>query len=309
MSQVDERGQIRSYLLGGLDEAGQEEVEMRLLFDAGYVERVSAAQNELVDDYVFGTLSAAERERFEQNFLSTPERLRQLRIARALETYADRDAASLAAQAAPPPAREEVTPPPTRLRDSLLSFFGKHRLKTALTLPGALLLFAAGYGLWSVFQDSQMHGQFAQILNQRAQIEQELAGLNHPPTTGINSNSGPHASAPAAVSLTLKLISVRGAESSRRARVPAEAQLLRLQLEVGDYDYQDYSAAVSVERGPELFTIEDLKPSVVDGDKSVVIQLPAQLLPTGNYQVRLSGVTADGAAADARLYPFEVVKK
>ena len=53
----------------------------------GFFDELLLVEEELIDDYVGGQLPLDERQRFEQHFLSTPERQRQLRFAQALSRY------------------------------------------------------------------------------------------------------------------------------------------------------------------------------------------------------------------------------
>ena len=84
--------EIRSYLLGTLSEADQQRIEERLFTVNGFLEELLADEDELIDDYVSNDLDADSRSRFEQHFLSTPERQRKLRFAFALSSYSSRAA-------------------------------------------------------------------------------------------------------------------------------------------------------------------------------------------------------------------------
>lgn len=99
MTQV-EHEDVRRYLLGDVQAEVQRAVEERLVTEEGFMEELSAAEEELIDDYVGGELSAGDRERFERHFLSTEERRRQLRFAQALARYTSERGAA-AATAAP----------------------------------------------------------------------------------------------------------------------------------------------------------------------------------------------------------------
>ncbi|HEX8500674.1 MAG TPA: hypothetical protein VF659_08790 [Pyrinomonadaceae bacterium] len=94
---TDIEGEIRRFLLGTLSEDARRRAEERLMAEEGFLEELSLAEGELIDDYVGGRLTAAEREAFERHFLSTEGRRSQLRFTRALGRYAD-DAAALAAR-------------------------------------------------------------------------------------------------------------------------------------------------------------------------------------------------------------------
>jgi hypothetical protein len=56
--------------------------------EEAFLEELTLAEGELIDDYVGDRLDAAERAAFEGHFLSTEERRRQLRFTRALGHYA-----------------------------------------------------------------------------------------------------------------------------------------------------------------------------------------------------------------------------
>src|SRR5215216_922435 len=88
MEQVLEREElVKKYLLGALDERGQEEVELRLLADEKYLEELLIVEDELTDDFVFGVLSKHEEQMAEAYFLATPERQQNLMYAVALRQY------------------------------------------------------------------------------------------------------------------------------------------------------------------------------------------------------------------------------
>lgn len=80
---------IREYLLGNLaGEEQREKVEERLLTDDEYFEELEIVKGELIDEYVGGALTNAERESFNQHFLTTRERHGNVRLAQALKEYA-----------------------------------------------------------------------------------------------------------------------------------------------------------------------------------------------------------------------------
>src|SRR5919206_1681600 len=83
-----DRREARLYLLGRLEsEPRSEQVEARMMSEPEYYDELLVVEDEVIDQYLSGELSAAEREGFERNFLSTPERLRKLKFARALRDY------------------------------------------------------------------------------------------------------------------------------------------------------------------------------------------------------------------------------
>jgi hypothetical protein len=79
--------EVRPWLLGLLPEQESRSLEERLITDSGLYEEVFIVEEELIDDYIAGRLSADERTAFESYFMNSPERQEQFRIANALRVY------------------------------------------------------------------------------------------------------------------------------------------------------------------------------------------------------------------------------
>ena len=80
----------QAYLLGLLPEAELAQVEQTLITDGDCYEQVLMAEGDLIDNYLRGRLSSAERQRFDEHFLLTPERQEQFRFMQILHGYVDR---------------------------------------------------------------------------------------------------------------------------------------------------------------------------------------------------------------------------
>ena len=76
------------YLLGNLPEAEQVRVEDRAFTDAEYLNALEASESDLIDTYVRGGLSPADRRAFERQFLTSPNRRRKVEFAKALAKVA-----------------------------------------------------------------------------------------------------------------------------------------------------------------------------------------------------------------------------
>ena len=84
-----EQHQLRNYLLGRLDDDGEEQVEQRLLSDNEFFEELELIESELLDQYVYGRLSEDERVLFEKQLLQTPQQREKLAFAMALKEEAN----------------------------------------------------------------------------------------------------------------------------------------------------------------------------------------------------------------------------
>jgi hypothetical protein len=78
---------IRRYLVGELAEGDQAALEQELLIDRGKFDQVCAVENELVDSYVRGEMSPADRERFEGHYLASPLHRERVAIAESFLTH------------------------------------------------------------------------------------------------------------------------------------------------------------------------------------------------------------------------------
>lgn len=84
----DEEQQVRVYLFNDLARERARELEERLLRDDEFVEQVQLVEDEIIEDYVRGTLTSREASRFKGHFLSTPRRRRKLMVIEGLRKTA-----------------------------------------------------------------------------------------------------------------------------------------------------------------------------------------------------------------------------
>jgi len=78
---------LRSYLLGTLEAESRAELEEGILCDPAAYDELLLLEEELIDQYLAGGLSEAERQQFETHFLVTAERQNKLRFGQLLERY------------------------------------------------------------------------------------------------------------------------------------------------------------------------------------------------------------------------------
>ena len=79
---------MRAFLLGTLDRDQKTEFEERILTEPGVYEELLVVEEELIDQYLAGELSAFEQQQFETHFLITAERQKNLRFGKLLQKYA-----------------------------------------------------------------------------------------------------------------------------------------------------------------------------------------------------------------------------
>ncbi|HEY0428334.1 MAG TPA: CHAT domain-containing protein [Pyrinomonadaceae bacterium] len=86
---LEEQEAIKKYLLGALsDKVEMRLIEEKILLDDDFAEKLSVAEDNLIDEYLDGSLAVAESRQFQQFFINVPERKQKLRLIRDLRKYA-----------------------------------------------------------------------------------------------------------------------------------------------------------------------------------------------------------------------------
>src|ERR1044071_1674406 len=86
---------LKRYVLGELSGDERDAVEQRYFSDQQIFDQLVRIETEIVDDYVRGRLSAADRASFERSYLQNPDRVRRIKFAAALATRIDRNAVAV----------------------------------------------------------------------------------------------------------------------------------------------------------------------------------------------------------------------
>lgn len=265
---------LRQFLLGKVDEHERERVENLFLTDPQVHERVLAAEQDLIEDYLDGSLDAADKELFLERYGQTSAQQRQLQINREIKNWARRESASTNTVS-------EKISVWTRLRERL-------RLKPALLIPIVVtaMIVVVIVASWLSSRRKQQT------------IEQELAVLNTPASL--------RAVPPNLSTLDLSPVAVRSAEKEAELKKISPDQLFELRLPwPPDERYHSYQAEVSRVEGEERFRIANLQR---EGDRVPIIRLrlPARVLRRGHYKISVRGVNTDGSHGLPKDYTFAI---
>ena len=315
---VENEISMKRYLLGQLTEKEQQQLEEQLMTSNECFEQLLVAEDELVDEFLHGTLSAGEQQRFNNYFLCTPDRRQKLRFSRSLQRY-------LLANAERP--RAVWTGPWFLALRSPYPVMG-------WGLAGALLLLVIGGG-WSVFKISHLQKQLVSARaqqtnpqvqvqdlrqqltqlrerndqlasdlrrqqNQRTTLEQELAALKT--SSSQNSSSS-------MIAFALIPGMVRDLEGMKKIVIPTGTAWVQLQLDPEGDDYTRYQAVLQKAEGDDIWNQSSPKVKMKGNNEMVVLTLPAKLLSRGDYILKLSGMTTSGNLEDASKYYFRVLEK
>jgi hypothetical protein len=303
-------------LLGGLPEDAKEQIERQLMTEDGDFEELLIEVDGLVDDYVSDELSERDRLRFESHFLCTPERRRKLRFAATMREYL-RVYWKTAPKGAGTPKRGIL-----RAFWDWLFRLVPHPTPTWGTVTAALVLtVATGVSstvLYLRVQDQvgQLSAERGSLLQERENLQQQLAAerarTEDLTATVAAMREEPSPTLPSVASLVSFALSpgrFREGGELARVRVPSDALLVALQLDIGLDEYPRYRAVLHQAEGDEVWAQAKLAARTVSTGAMVVLTLPSQLLTPGDYYVSLLGVGDGGATEGLGRYDFRVMRE
>jgi hypothetical protein len=267
---------LRSYLLGELPEEEAERLEQRLLAEDDLFELSEAVEADLLAACDRGELTGEERERVLRRLAASPSGRERLALARALNTLAGRTRQVL-------PFRQRAAQRPA--------------FRWAALAAGVLV--AAGLS-WFVLKPSKGGESAPWIAHERpapAGPVQALATATIPSTTPE----------PVKSVFQLALVSLRGSEATETLKVRA-GTLVELQISVeGMEDLKSFHLSVR-NRKAETVWNGDVEPRTRQGARVLVIDLPADRLPAGRYEIQAQGLNPGRAPEDLSPLDIEVVK-
>jgi hypothetical protein len=317
---------IRRYLLGGLSEQEREQVEQRLMADDDLYQRLLLAEDDLIEEYISGTLSERDQANFSRRFLQVPELRQDVRSIMVLRKYALETAPQV-------PINHSPAAPPFSPFDRLKKFFMRPALGVAFA---AALLAAILVAVWLAAQNSQLRKEVeqlqarqmsqptpqpglreelaaerlrneqlsAELLRQQELLAEESRKLQQAQSTLApkhDSGSGLRA----VFAFALGTGAVRESGELKKVSVPPDAREVRIRLDLAAADYRSYRAVLQTVEGREVFPSRGLRASA---GMFLQLRIPAKLLTPGDYQIRLSGVSPSGEAEEIDSYYFRVLK-
>ncbi|HEY0366116.1 MAG TPA: hypothetical protein VGC73_06565 [Pyrinomonadaceae bacterium] len=272
MSPNADKQEIRSYLLGTLDTDRRTEFEESVPSVPETYEELLLVEEELIDEYVGGSLSKLERQQFEDHFLITAERHDSLRFGQLLKRYfyshPVEDPAAVATR------HVEKTAPANKPPVFSPSLLGG-RPVLAFCVAGVVLLGIALLG-W--------------------------LGYRRPPARSTQRK------ADLVVVVTLAPGSIAtGGDITKQVNVPPKGYNLKLELELKNASFRNYSFELFREN--TSVQTSGALPIETKGRQYVVpLTITGEVLSPGDYQLKLSGVLESGANEFIENYSFRVIE-
>jgi hypothetical protein len=275
---------LRSYLLGELPEQEADLLERRLLAEDELFELSEAVEADLLAACARGELAPAERERVQQRLASSPRGRERLALAHALNTLAG--SPGHAAAPVVPFQRRAAAPVRPAFRWAALA---------------AALLAAAGL---SWFAMERPHGGEAPPW-----VAQERPAPASPRVPEAPRGAPAPKPEPVKAVFQLALMSLRGAEAAQKLRVRTGTDVVELQIGVeGMEDLKTYHLILRNRQAEIVWEKDGLEPVKLDGVRALVVDLPADQIPAGIYEIQARGLTHGGEPEDLSPMEIEVVR-
>ncbi len=153
--EIQQLKEIKEYLLGFASRPeAMEKVEERLMTDEEYHNEMTAAEEELIQNYVDDELSVTEKAAFERHFLLSNERRERVEFARAFRKYIDE-------QEMPPAVKA-----PARKRFSFAEWFAVSPvIRVPMAFAATLLIVLSSFFGWNAYLAYSQKQQSLALLN------------------------------------------------------------------------------------------------------------------------------------------------
>ena len=326
------------YLLGLSSEVERERLEAEFFADDDAFQEMLTAEDDLIDAYARGELSAKERKQFEKRFLTSPQGRERLQFARAL-------AGPQAVEPAPDVGGSTWWP----------GFFASLTGHSAFVRAGvvmAVLAVTVAFS-WLLVERARMNNELRELRAERVQLNERAAELQR----SVDSERAQNAETMAqlkdlrerstnvqqdipsqvgqrrrierrdsgesyvagdrrdqsdipldGVNVTISTLSpgtTRGG-GGNTVRVPRNASVIRLRLGLDTTpSHENYNAVIETVGGRPVWHRDSFNPFTTGSD---ILRIPAKDLPAGDYILLLTGKHPDGTFERVAEYSFRVVK-
>lgn len=305
---------IAQYLLGELSENQQVELEDRAFEDPVLLSNITAVEHDLIDEYVAGEIRGVRLERFETHFLASAERRNKVAFARALKDVVAEDQS------------RETARDKTQDRPFFAGFFAflSRPAATYAFVAWAVVLLIAS--VWLVLKTRALRSEVARIRavqesqsserrqletelnNERARSEELAAQLEQATQeTGAATPEPQKSRSSIVAALTLLPGISRNGSRIPKLTIAKDATTLRLQIVIDPRETYRVFSAVVTGGGQTVYSGSRLVPKNSRAGRSVHLNIAANALKAGRYEVSLKGLS-DNGPTNVGYYYFDVNK-
>jgi hypothetical protein len=315
--------QMIRYLLGEMSIEEQIAMETGYFTDPEKFNLLQVVEQDLIEGYINGKLSASGRAKFEHHFLSTPARREQVRFFQTLAEVMPFEIDQQVSERMPvrAAALESIDlGQKSSWWESILAPFRGPRLALGMSFAAAMLILAVA-GTWLIVGNrEQDNGQIANVNppaspdpGQASNPGQQNDSRQQPQVANIDPQKSEQkvtpkpASKPVIASfiLTVPKMIKRDINSTPPQvwRIPSEADFVQLTFNHQGNPYNDYKVMLRyLSSGQQVWSRSDLKASRMKSGTLLVLNIPAKRFDEGSYTLEIFRDNTEGEWD--KLYAF-----
>lgn len=295
----------RRFLLGAMTDEERAVFESKFFGDNEIFDHVRAVEDDLIEQYVRGTMSANDRRLFAASYLVSAANRKRVDLTRTMLKAVSGRSVS-----------EKVDS--VSIWESLTAFVVGNRLAfgSALAILAIVALSWLALTRSTKTEIARVETPDTEARTTPSVVETPLPppsvgnneialGRNQPTPLTRNDNKPPNPPKVSTPVLALFAGSVRGGGNLAQLDLPRAANSARLQLNLESRDYDRYTAEVVDPDG----RVVTRSPNIRASGKRVEFLVPAAKLANGEYTVRLSGTNKEKMAESVADFPFRVIRK
>lgn len=304
---------MRRYLLNELSSVQRDQVEQRFFQDPEYFDELATLEEELVDDYARGGLSPEERQRFEKEWIISPERRERVDAAKALFGILREESRSTR------PGMVAAVP----VRKARVAGF-------QWALAAATFIMALG-ALWLVPERSRLRDDLRDARERQTRLERsteelrrrlesermrnselnELLRRERASSSSLQQGVEARTPEPGVVALVLPTGVTRSGADQRPLIVPAGATLVRLQVDIpGDRHSGRLHAVLRTPETTNIWSQDVVLPERAAARTArLSVPIPSPVLPDGDYILTVQTYLPNGDREDLTSRAFRVVRR
>jgi hypothetical protein len=298
---IKDEAVLRKYLLGDMSSEEQEEIELWLMSNEDAYCLLEAAEDDLIDDSFAGRLAPRDLDRFQNHFLVAPERQRKLQFSRSFKRAID-----TAAQ----PVRLEFPS-----RPGLLDFL---RFRPAFVYAtSALIVILLTGNVWSLLKVAELQRELHSVTNQVTELGRDRDDLkrqldeSQAAALALQAAIPPPKPSAAPVLLAMNLVPgiTRSSNEIPTITLTSNASSVRFSLALLDDNFTVYRVSLMNVDSREIWTQSKVSPTAARDGKTIVLNVPAEVLSSGDFSFSLMGVPDSGTPESIARYYFRAVRQ
>lgn len=299
--QVLNDGVARQFLLGQLPPEEQGRIEELAFQDPDTFAFLQAAEDDLVDEFLYNELSSDEKQLFRTHFLTKPGRRQNVRIARALKQYLEEDDVPVV----------ETVVAADRRKPSLFQWFRLGALTAPLVIAAILLTSSAV--IWVAVKMSKGDGPQQAVLHPSPTPTPSSSPVASPLPSASPSQTHEEKPSPTPRQSTEPVFAIALVPT---ANVRSDSDVTKLVRQNGPISfelpvisvtpYRSYQAVLET-GGRTIRTWSNLKTRQLQSGTGIQLTIqPGQLAGAQRYRIALNGVSANGQTQTVHNYHFEL---